>query len=270
MTGSRAWTHPAVRGFDRAASAYERARPGYPSAAVRLLGRAFGLGPGRTIVELASGTGKFTRALRPLGATLVAIEPTPGMRAIFERMVPDVAVLDGTAEAIPLPDGFADAVVIAQAFHWFRPRPAIREIARVVRPGGGLGLIWNTRDDTDPLSARITEIVGRYRGSSPRSPRSVGRSGPGGEGRWRSVFDRAPGPFSPLRHVQFRFVQRLTPTQVVDRVLSVSFVAVQPADERRRIEREVRGFLADRSGIPFHRPIRLPYRSDLYYAQRRP
>ncbi|MGI0071644.1 MAG: class I SAM-dependent methyltransferase [Thermoplasmata archaeon] len=103
--------HPAVHGFDRAAGTYERARPDYPVAAVRFLGRALSLGPGRVVVELGSGTGKFTRALASLGVSRVAIEPTAGMRRVFAREVPDVAVLDGTAEAIPLPDPFADAVV---------------------------------------------------------------------------------------------------------------------------------------------------------------
>jgi SAM-dependent methyltransferase len=261
-------TLPAVRGFDRAAEAYERARPGYPAEAVALLARGLGLGPGRTIVEIASGTGKFTRALEPLGAAIVAIEPTAGMRAVFSRTVPDVALVDGTAEAIPLPDGFADAVVVAQAFHWFRPRPALREIARVVRPGGGLGIVWNTRDQSVPFSRRLSEIVRRYRGTIPGSPGSEGRGGLRRGARWRSALDRRGGPFTPLRHRSFHFVQRLTPAQVIDRVRSVSVVAVLPLREQRRIAREVRSVLAADPATRGARSVDLPYRTDVFWARR--
>jgi SAM-dependent methyltransferase len=258
-TRRRSRTDPAVRGFDRAAATYERARPDYPASAVRHLVRRLGLGPGRIVVELGSGTGKFTRALAGTGAARVAIEPTPGMRAEFRRAAPDVAVFDGTAEAIPLPDGFADAVVSAQAFHWFRTGPALREIRRVLRPGGGLGLVWNTRDDTVGWSRGLSEILAPLRG---RTPTSRDRD-------WTDAFAAPRSGFSALRYRAFRHEQVGTPALFVDRVLSVSIVAVLPASRRREVASRVRALLARDPETRGRTRIVLPYRTDVYWAYRR-
>ncbi|MGC2205677.1 MAG: methyltransferase domain-containing protein [Thermoplasmata archaeon] len=252
-------TDPAVRGFDRAAATYERARPDYPSAAVRHLGRVLHLGPGRIVVDLGSGTGKFTRALALLGATRLAVEPTRGMRREFVRVVPDVPVLDGTAEEIPLPDGFADAVVCAQAFHWFRPRRALREIARVLRPGGGLGLVWNTRDEGVSWSRGISRIVARYRWMSPGA-----RSR-----RWRPAF-RGPGsPFGALREARFPHAQRGTIDTFVERTLSVSVIANLPPGERAAVAREVRAVLRGAPETRGRRVLDLPYTTEVYWSRRK-
>jgi len=261
--------HPSVRGFDRAADAYERGRPDYPADAIALLARRLGLRPGATVVDLASGTGKFTRAIRGTGATVVAVEPTRGMREVFARAVPDVAVLPGTAEAIPLPDRFADAVVVAQAYHWFRPGPATREIARVLRPHGGLAIVWNTRDDRAPISHAISEIVDRYRRGTPPGPGVSRRTPDRRSGRWRAAFDRSDCPFGPLRHRAFAHSQLLDPTSLVDRVLSVSYVAIQRPPERRRIAAEVRALFPEPRRGRRTRTVRLPYRTDVYWTRRR-
>jgi len=257
MPRPRERVHPKVRGFDRAAAAYERGRPDYPSTAVRALGRVLGLARGRTVVELGSGTGKFTRALRPLGVSVVAVEPTRGMRRVFERTVPDVAVLNGTAEAIPLPDRFADAVVAAQAFHWFRPRPALREIARVLRPRGGVGLVWNTRDQSVAWSARITTILDRYGWQGVPRTR---------DDRWKAAFAETTCPFGPLHARVFRHSQRADPETFVDRVLSVSVVAIQPAPERRRVAEEIRELLRTDPLTRGRRSVTMPYRTEVYWA----
>ncbi|HUJ77625.1 MAG TPA: class I SAM-dependent methyltransferase [Thermoplasmata archaeon] len=269
MTEPAGPLHPSVRGFDRAAPAYERGRPDYPASAVAWLARVLGLHRGATVVDLACGTGKLTRALRPTGAAIVAVEPIPGMRAEFVRAVPGIPVVPGTAESIPLPDDFADAVLVAQAFHWFRPGPAVREIARVLRPRGGVGIVWNTRDDRAPVSHGISQIVDRYRRGTPPGPGIVRRTPDRRSERWRSAFDRPDGPFLPLRHRTFDHVQRLDAKTLVDRVLSVSYIAIQSAPERRRIACEVRALLpAGRSGRPVG-ALRLPYRTDVYWTRRR-
>ncbi len=258
-TLARSRTHPAVRGFDRTAATYERARPDYPASAVRHLGHVLHLGPGRTVVELGSGTGKFTRAIEPLGTARVAVEPTAGMRRVFARTVPEVPVLDGTAESTPLPDGFADAVVCAQSFHWFRTGPALREIRRVLRPGGGLALVWNTRDDSLGWSRQLTQLLRRY-----GTRRSAVRNRP-----WESVFSSHRAGFSPLRRRDFRHEQHGTPALFVDRVLSVSTIAVLPPARRRAAAAEVRHLLATDPDTRGRDRLVLPYRTEVYWCHRR-
>jgi SAM-dependent methyltransferase len=145
-----------ARSFDRVAGAYQRARPSYPAAAVRWVLEA---APGRRVVDLAAGTGKLTEVLVGAGADVVAVEPLANMRAELERALPSVRALDGAAERIPLPDGSADAVFVGQAFHWFDEGPALAEIARVLVPGGVLGLVWNLRDDRVDWVAELTRVM---------------------------------------------------------------------------------------------------------------
>jgi SAM-dependent methyltransferase len=261
MGSSFRTTHPVVQGFDRAADTYERGRPDYPAAVVEHLGRVLHLERGTTVVDLGSGTGKFTRALAPLGAARVAVEPMEGMRRVFAREVPAVPVLAGTAEAIPLPDRFADAVVAAQAFHWFRPRPALAEIARVLRPRGGVGLVWNIRDESVDWSRRLTEIIDRHR-YSRLIPKSRDR-------RWRTEFERNDGPFGRLHARVFPHVQRAPRETFVSRVLSVSVVAVLPALERRRVAEQVRAVIDSDPATRGRAVLEMPYRTEVYWAFRR-
>src|SRR3954447_12587724 len=109
----------AAAGFSAGSNAYDRGRPSYPPEAVDLIVAELGIGEGSTVVDLAAGTGKFTALLVPTGATVLAIEPVAEMRETLVRTVPGVEAKDGTAESMPLPDGSADAVIVAQAFHWF-------------------------------------------------------------------------------------------------------------------------------------------------------
>ncbi len=255
--------HPAVKGFDRAATTYERGRPDYPPAAVAHLARVLRLGRGSTVIEVGSGTGKFTRALGTTGAARVAVEPIAGMRRVFARVVPEVPVLSGTAESIPLPSGFADAIVAAQAFHWFWPRPALREFARVLRPGGGLGLVWNLRDESVGWSRRLTQLLDEY-GYTSQVPRARGLD------RWRPVFDRPESPFGPLLHCRFPHRQRAPRATFVARILSVSVVAGLSARERGRVAERVRAIL-DTDPATRDRPIlEMPYRTDVFWTFRPP
>jgi SAM-dependent methyltransferase len=145
-----------ARSFGVAADAYERARPGYPDAAIdRLVPEG-----ARTVLDLGAGTGKLTRSLAARGLEVVAVEPLAEMREQLEAALPEVRAVEGTAEAIPLEDSSVDAITVAQAWHWVDPERATAEAARVLRPGGTLGLIWNRRDERIDWVARIGEVMG--------------------------------------------------------------------------------------------------------------
>ena len=145
-----------ARSFGAAADLYERARPGYPDAAVDWLLPA----GARTVLDLGAGTGKLTRSLAAKGLEVVAVEPIDEMRASLAAALPEVRVLEGTAEAIPLPDASVDAITVAQAWHWVDPERATAEAARVLRPGGTLGLIWNRRDERVDWVKRLSAVLG--------------------------------------------------------------------------------------------------------------
>lgn len=234
--------HPtAAAGFSAAAKVYERARPGYPDEAVVWVAERLGIGPGRDVLDLAAGTGKLTRQLVPLGARIVAVEPIDEMRAELERAVPCVVALPGTAEAIPLSDESVDAVTCAQAFHWFHTDEAVREIRRVLRPGGGLALFWNGRDLEDPVQARVDALLAPHK-----------QEFPGGEESTRAV------PV-PAEHRTFRFAQNLTIAEYVDRVASTSVVAVMPAAQRDGLLGDFREAL---TGLA--EPLVVRYVTDVY------
>lgn len=248
--------HPGARAFDRVAAEYERGRPGYPAVAVRFLGRVLGLRRGRTVVELGSGTGKLTRALTGSGAALIAVDPSEGMREEFRRRVPDVLNLAGAAEAIPLPDGLADAVVAAQAFHWFRPAATSRELARVLRAGGKVGLVWNVRDRRDPLVRRIDTLVDRHTSHRPSRWR-----------HWERAFDPRRTRFGRLSKRTFRYVRRTTPATLVEQVLSTSRVALLAPAERRALVRELKVLLAGPGSVRGARSVRIPTRTEVYWTR---
>jgi SAM-dependent methyltransferase len=141
--------------FDRAADVYERARPEYPVEAVDWLLPACVA----TVLDLGAGTGKLTRALTARGLEVYAADPSPRMLDQLRAAVPGAIVHEGTAEDIPLADASVDAVLVAQAWHWVDQDIALPSVARVLKPGGTLGLVWNIRDESVPWVARLTEIA---------------------------------------------------------------------------------------------------------------
>jgi SAM-dependent methyltransferase len=246
----------AAHGFSSAAASYEEGRPTYPSAAGAMLARELRLGTRSAVLDLAAGTGKLTALLVGTGATVVAVEPVAEMRAILERALPGVRALPGTAEAIPLEAGSVDAVTVGQAFHWFRGDEALEEIHRVLRPGGGLALLWNDRDTSVGWVGRLTELMELHRGDAPGY-----RSG-----AWRAAFERTT-LFGPLAHAEYRHVHRMPPEGVVARVASVSFVALLPEPERERLLGEVRELLATDPETRGRSEVELPYRTDVYWTR---
>jgi len=154
------------RSFEAVAADYERHRPEYPEEALRWAADQLGLEDGARVLDVGAGTGKLTRGLLALGYEVVAVEPGGPMLDQLRQAVPGAEALEGPAEAIALPNASVDAAFAAQAFHWFDRERAVPELHRVVRPGGGLTLLWNWWDDRDPLQHELAELIG-YAGHSP-------------------------------------------------------------------------------------------------------
>jgi len=246
----------AAEGFAAGADDYERGRPSYPADAVEVLGRELGIGPGARVLDLAAGTGKLTRLLVPTGAEVVAVEPVSEMRRRLRDNVPQALVLDGTAEKLPLPDRSVDAVTVAQAFHWFDAEVALKEIAWVLKPGGGLGLIWNSRDTREPWVAELERMIEWNDRGEHQVPYTT-------EVDWAARIDGLDVPFGPVSRYDTTYRQPMDPDTLVARVLSTSYIASQPTEARDALAVKVRALVADR-GETFE----LPYQTVVYWCRR--
>ncbi len=251
--------HPmAEKGFGHAADTYVRGRPDFPAAALDWLRDDLRLGSGKTVIDLGAGTGKFTRLLVETGASVTAVEPVDAMRQHLARELPSVTTLSGRAQDIPMASGSADAVVCAQAFHWFASAESLAEIHRVLKPGGVLALIWNIRDESIEWVRKLTDIMTPFEGDAPRYY----------NGEWRKVFP-APG-FGELRERAFAHEHVGSPDQViVDRVASVSFIAALDEKTRARVLDEVRALIAWTPALAGHGEVRMPYATRVYWTQAR-
>lgn len=248
----------AAKGFAAAADAYERGRPSYSPEAIAHIVRELGIGPGTTVLDLAAGTGKLTRDLAPSGAALVAVEPIEEMRAKLAATVPSAEAIAGTAENIPLENHSVDAVVVGQAFHWFDGIRAISEIRRVLRPGGGMAAIWQSRDASVPWVERLDGIIDRAADGQPRFRNE----------QWREAFDLT-ALFEPLEKIEFDHVQRLDPDVLLDRVASISYVAAMREERRRAVLEEVRELITSDPATAGRESIDLPYRVHVFVTRPR-
>jgi SAM-dependent methyltransferase len=213
----------AAKGFTGAAH-YDQYRPSYPPETISFIRREAHLGQRSTVVDLAAGTGLMTRLLYPVGR-LIAVEPLAEMRAVLAAQVPEAEVLAGYADNIPLETGVADAVVTAQAFHWFPTAAAVKEIARVLKPKGALALVWSKRDRGDPLMRAIHECLEPYRNDSPDFENTP----------WREPFEAPDAPLKLVARHHMSWEESLTLGHLKGRVLSISFIALLDEAERARV-----------------------------------
>jgi SAM-dependent methyltransferase len=248
----------AQEGYANVGATYEKGRPEYPADAAAFLLQRLGVAhaaSNRRVVDLAAGTGKFTRALMSAGVTPIAVEPVAHMRATFAEQTPGTEILDGTAEALPFDDASVDALVAAQAFHWFDGPAALREIHRVLKPMAGLGLVWNGSDRSiDWVDAIWSEIDAR-RDDTPSA----------WSYEWRNAFVGNPA-FTPLTSATFRHDHLLDREGLVARVTSISFIARGPEHDREVLARHVRS-VCDEVGLPER--FALPYNCFVHWCRAR-
>ena len=195
--------------FGSVAADYDRYRPAPPPQALDWL-----IPPDATaVLDLAAGTGAVTRQLIGRAAHVVAVEPDERMRAVLAARCPEAEVLEGRGEDIPLTDASVDAVVIASAWHWLDPERAVPEIARVLRPGGNLGVIRVSRDSRVAWVAEFNALMREAReadraADAPASD-APAASEPRRDRRRRREVTFPPG--SPLSSVEEHTVEYTLP-----------------------------------------------------------
>jgi SAM-dependent methyltransferase len=226
----------AAAGFGDA-DVYERGRPDYPDAAVDHAFSVLGLHAGARVLDIGAGTGKLTRSLLARAASVVAVEPLGGMRARLEALLPQAESHPGTAEDLPLADGAVHAAFVGEAFHWFDTPAALAEIARVVRPGGGLALLWNVArwEDSDELMVELGRLMDELPGSGVAYRHQQ-------SGKWLSVFG-ADAPFPPPEKAVFSRVLAYDRPTLLAQVASFSWVGALPAGDRAEVLERVNATL---------------------------
>lgn len=214
--------HPLAQGFDAIADVYERGRPGYPAEVIGRLATELHIGPGDRVLDLAAGTGKLAKALLDFGLDTVAVEPQQSLRHLLDDAIGAERVREGTAEAIPLEDGSVAAVTVADAFHWFEPAGALAEIARVLRPGGGLALLACAVDWGGASWAHEVGTV--IAGLRPEHPLFDGPT-------WQESV-KAAGGWAEPREIQLTFTEQTDTERVIDYIASMSWMAALSQERR--------------------------------------
>ena len=241
--------HPLAQQFAGVADAYERGRPGYPPEAITIAARELELHARDRVADLGAGTGKLTTALVAAGLDVVAVEPLVQLR---ERL-PDVEVVAATAERLPFADGSLAAAFSADAFHWFDADAAAGELYRVLRPRGGVALLWHLPDwgsDAPSWVAALGRLLDGLRTDHPGFTADQGRGG----------FDRHGG-FEPFAHESVPYAFPTDRDRLVANVESISYVAASP--NRDAVLERVRAIVRDVE------PFDAPLRADIWLTRRR-
>jgi SAM-dependent methyltransferase len=245
--------NPTAQNYRVAVNAYEAGRPNYPADIVA----ALPLQDARCVVDLGAGTGKFTRLLLPhlgAGARLVAVEPVAEMSAKLASEG-KVEVINTRADAIGLETGSVDLVTCAQAFHWFDNEPSVAEIARLLRPGGTLALVWNVRDDGTPWVLALSRMIEQYAGDTPRHQ----------SGRWRWILQDPR--FALDKEIVQDHPHRMSRQGVFERVVSTSYVANLPDSEKAILRKKTDDALQE-AGLGDADELVFPYVTRLYLLKR--
>jgi SAM-dependent methyltransferase len=252
--------------FGKAVTEYERGRPGYPSEAIDWIraeaagaaaasaaasatrtaaGAAAATGAARaplTVVDVGAGTGKFTAALLGHGDEVIAVEPDAAMRAALSEKLPEVGALEGTGEALPLGDATADIVTFAQAWHWVDVPAASAEVARVLKPGGTLALVWNIRDERVDWVARLGQIMGTSAAED-----------------YDSVTPPVASPLQTTSHAEFFWDNPVSRDELIAMITSRSYIITMDPDARAEVLRHVVALLDGHPDLAGQTRYTMPY-----------
>jgi SAM-dependent methyltransferase len=231
--------------------AYDAGRPGYCAPSVEFLVQGLNITAQSRVLDLGAGTGKFTVELAQRAETVFAVEPSQPMRDTLLKLLPGVIVLDGTGESLPLESASLDAVVVAQAFHWFDPQRSLLEIERVLTPRGRLGLVWNERDES---VAWVHELSVAMQWTT-RQPYRVGTD--------FSEIVASHSHFDDIVRRRFHFSDLMDHDRLRQRVLSTSYLAAASDDERKSIMEHVDVVIEK---LPAQ--VSMPYIADAYVCSR--
>jgi SAM-dependent methyltransferase len=261
------------RSFGAVASDYERYRPTPPLPGVDwLLPERRG-----RVVDLGAGTGRLTQLLVDRADEVVAIDPDARMRAVLEREVPGARAIDGRGESIPLPDASVDAVLAATSWHWMDPVATLSEVARVLVPGGVLGVMWTGADRRASAVNKARAVHSRRQ----RPARRVDEAASSPTGLSRRMMDEvlrpepsleipAGVPFEPPEHEVFRWRVALDADELIGLLGTSSWVLTLADDERANLFAETRSFLAEVVGIEAEQKAEVPFIADVWRARRLP
>jgi SAM-dependent methyltransferase len=243
--------------FGQAAARYDRIRPTYPPEALRWA--LDSVSAGSTVVDLGAGTGLLTRVLLGLGYAVVPVEPDAGMRTQLDAATPGTTAREGSAEALPAPDGSLDAVVCGQAYHWFDHAKAHPELARAIRSGGVFAPLWNLRDESVAWVRQLS-VITRQRADGTLNPS-------------RGPIDLGPetdlGPeFGPVERAEFRHATTHTAESLVELVRSRSYYLTASPDDQAATDEAIRALANEHPDLAGKETFELPYVTVVYRARR--
>jgi SAM-dependent methyltransferase len=263
--------------FGSVAAHYERYRPGPPAAAVDWILSAAG---SNRVIDLGAGTGALTRLLLDRAHEVIAVEPDDRMRSVLVEEVPSARAVAGRGESMPVPDDYADAVVASSSWHWMDPVPTLLEVARVLVPGGFLGVLWGGPDPEGPFLVQARAMLAGQSGSSSDS-----RDGEitdaedaddelatimmGEADRPASVLEIPAGvPFDQPEQKIFRWDVALNADELIGLLGTFSWIITLPDEKRERVVAEARRLLRDLLGLEGEATVDVAYRCDAWRSRR--
>lgn len=194
------------------------------------------------VLDLGAGTGILTKLLVEtvdLPLAITAAEPGEGMIRSFREQLPYISIVQADATNLPFPDDHFDAVFVAQAFHWFANADSLREIHRVLRPGGGLGLIWNLEDGNEPWVRKLRDIYEPYDEGVPQYWKRD----------WPKAFDTLGDIYTdcPPASSYWPFYKPFSKEQVTKLARSKSYISCLAEEEREKIDARIIKLLEEHS-----------------------